>query len=122
MRRVVIETPYSPGPGGTIEERSERLRTNIRYLRAALHDSICRGEAPFASHAIYTQKGVLDDDVPDQREHGIAAGFAWGDVADAVVVYEDLGVSGGMERGMDRAYRLGQKVEHRTVPGWSDTP
>lgn len=50
MRRVIVESPYA----GDIER-------NMRYLRACLADCLRRGEAPFASHAIYTQPGVLDD-------------------------------------------------------------
>jgi hypothetical protein len=34
-------------------------------------------------------------------------------------VYTDLGISDGMQMGIERAVRLGQTVEFRTVPGWS---
>lgn len=50
MRRVIIESPYA----GNVE-------ANATYLRRCLRDSLLRGEAPFASHAIYTLPGVLDD-------------------------------------------------------------
>lgn len=65
--RVVVESPYA----GDVER-------NLRYLRAALRDCLLRGEAPYASHAIYTQPGVLDDDIPSERTRGIHAGLAWG--------------------------------------------
>lgn len=29
--------------------------------------SLKRGEAPIASHLLYTQPGILNDDIPDQR-------------------------------------------------------
>ena len=65
MRLVIVESPYA----GDVEE-------NVRYARACLADCLARGEAPFASHLLYTQPGVLDDDVPGERALGIAAGFA----------------------------------------------
>lgn len=99
MRRVIIESPYgSPDPA--VVER------NRRYLRACMHDCLVRGEAPFASHGLYTQPGVLDDNVPEERTHGIEAGFAWREAADATVVYTDLGYSVGMKYGIDAAEKL----------------
>lgn len=101
MRRVIVESPFA----GDVER-------NTRYLRACLADCLARGEAPFASHAIYTQPGVLDDNDPAQREIGIAAGFAWRDLADATVVYTDLGISNGMRRGIEDAARLCRGPAH----------
>lgn len=107
-RLVVIESPFA----GDVEK-------NVRYARAAMHDSLLRGEAPYASHLLYTQEGVLDDNVPAEREHGIQAGFAWRQVAEATVVYTDLGVSKGMQYGIDDAKKRGCPIEYRTLPGWS---
>ena len=104
MRLVVVESPYA----GDVDR-------NLRYLRAALRDCIERGEAPFASHAIYTQPGVLDDRVPAEREMGILAGWAWLAKADAVAVYDDLGVSPSMERGIEAATHFGKPIERRSL-------
>ena len=71
MRRVILESPYA----GATEADIER---NVVYAREALRDSLLRGEAPIASHLFYTQKGVLLDNVPQERAIGIAAGLAWG--------------------------------------------
>ena len=106
MRLVVIESPYA----GNVDR-------NLRYLRACLRDSLMRGEAPFASHALYTQPGVLDDGVPEERRHGIEAGFAWRRRADAVVFYVDLGISRGMEEALARAAQEGLTTEHRFLGG-----
>lgn len=106
---VVIESPYA----GDVER-------NLRYLRAAMADSLARGEAPFAGHGLYTQPGVLRDEVPEERAKGIAAGFAWGRVAETRAFYVDLGWSSGMKAGLEEAMRLGQLVERRTLPGWSE--
>lgn len=102
MRLVIIESPY----------RGEVTRHEA-YCRAAMADCLKRGEAPFASHILYTQPGVLDDNVPEQRQLGIDAGLAWGLQADATVMYMDLGISSGMEYGVKSAIAAGRPVEHR---------
>ena len=109
MRLVVIESPYA----GDVER-------NLAYLRAAMRHCLTLGDAPYASHALYTQPGVLDDAVPEQRAKGIAAGFEWGDMAHATVVYGDLGVTPGMEQGIARAHSKGRPVLFRSLPGWAE--
>lgn len=110
MRLVIIESPFA-GRGTTATDRER----NVEYGRRAMADCLRRGEAPFASHLLYTLPGVLDDDVPDERRLGIEAGLAWGERADATVVYEDLGVSDGMALGIERARRAGRPVEYRSL-------
>lgn len=107
LRRVVLESPYAGD-----------VTTNLRYARAAIRDSLARGEAPIASHLLYTQEGILDDDKPTERAWGIEAGLAWCEVSDATVVYIDLGISRGMLQGIDRAKRAGRPVEMRKIPDW----
>ena len=102
MRRVVIESPYA----GNVAQ-------NMAYLRRCMRDCLLRGEAPFASHAIYTQ--VLDDSIPSERKWGIEAGFAWRDLAEATVVYTDLGTSEGMKLGIEDAEKKGRPVEYRSL-------
>lgn len=104
-RRVIVESPFA----GDVE-------TNTAYARAALHDCLSRGEAPLASHLLYTQPGVLNDDVPEERVWGIEAGLAWSNVAEATVVYDDLGVSRGMQYGIERAKLDGRPIEFRQLP------
>lgn len=107
MRLVIIESPYA----GDVER-------NVRYARACVRDSLLRGEAPIASHLLYTQEGVLDDNVPTERQHGIDAGLAWRRFAEASIVYTDLGLSKGMQYGIDAAANAGVPIEYRTLPGW----
>lgn len=109
-RRVIVESPYA----GDIE-------TNVAYARAALRDCLSRGEAPIASHLLYTQPGVLDDDNADERVWGIQAGFAWSNAAEATVVYDDLGISRGMQYGIERAEREGRPIEYRKLPAFMET-
>lgn len=108
---VIIESPFA----GDVK----RSRT---YLAAALRDCLKRGEAPFASHGLYTLPGVLDDSNADERALGIQSGFTFHAVAERVAVYEDLGVSNGMHQGIANAERLGLPVERRTLPGWETKP
>lgn len=111
MRLVIMESPC----------RADDDFTSARhefYAVECLRDCIRRGESPYASHALLAFSGALDDASPDEREKGIAAGFAWHAVAHATVVYTDRGISPGMQRGIDNALRLGLPVEYRTLPGW----
>jgi hypothetical protein len=107
MRRVIVESPYA----GNLIQRW----LNRRYARHCLRDCLDRSESPFASHLLYTQPGVLHDGVAIERERGILAGMAWGEVADATVVYTDRGISSGMRLGMDAAGRAGRPVEMRSL-------
>ena len=107
MKLAILESPFA----GDVAE-------NLRYARAALRDSLLRGEAPIASHLLYTQDGVLDDTLPDERRRGIDAGHTWLEKADLIVVYSDLGISSGMKQGVERAAARGVPVVYRTI-GWS---
>ena len=111
MRLVVIESPFA---GNTDK--------NLRYLRAAMADCLKRGEAPFASHALYTQPGVLDDHDPEQRRLGIEAGFKWGYFAEVIAFYVDLGMSPGMIAALEHweatRHEEDRKIEIRRIEGW----
>jgi hypothetical protein len=112
MKRVILESPFwAPTAWG--------LARNMAYCRLAMRDCIARGEAPYASHALYTQPGVLDDAVPDERTLGMQAGFEWGAVAELVVVYVDLGISNGMTEGLRTHCRNGLAIEHRSLPDFT---
>lgn len=104
MKLVILESPYA----GEIEQ-------NVEYARAAVRDSLSRGEAPIASHLLYTQEGILRDEVAEERQWGIDAGLAWRRVADASVVYIDRGISKGMEYGIAAAQEAGIPVEYRKI-------
>jgi len=104
MRLVILESPYA----GDVE-------ANVTYARRCLRDSLSRGEAPIASHLLYTQPGVLDDLIPSERQWGIDAGLAWGAKAEATVVYQDRGLSTGMVYGVLAAVKAGRPVEYRNI-------
>jgi len=103
---VIIESPY-----GSKEEMI--VQRNQVYLERCLRDSLTKGEAPFASHAIYPF--VLDDNKPDERRSGICAGFIWAEVAEHIAVYTDYGISDGMMEGINRAKQRGIYVVYREI-------
>lgn len=105
MKKVILESPFAGD-----------VATNIRYARACVRDSLLRGEAPIASHLLYTQEGILDDEVPVERKQGISAGLAWRHVSDGTVVYLDLGLSSGMLYGIEAAKSAGKPVTYRNLP------
>jgi hypothetical protein len=109
MRRVVVESPFA----GDIE-------ANMTYARACIRDCLLRGESPAASHLLYTQPGVLDDDDPQQRALGINAGHAWFHGAHAVVVYTDRGTSEGMKAGIRAAEILKMPIEYRSLEAFAE--
>jgi len=101
---VILESPFT----GDIEK-------NLKYARRCMRDCFMRGEFPFASHLLYTQEGILDDDLPKERKLGICAGLCWGEFASKTVVYTDLGISEGMKQGIERAKIEGRVIEMRKI-------
>lgn len=104
MSLVIIESPYA----GEVD-------ANVAYARAAMRDSILRGEHPIASHLLYTQSGILDDNIPHERQRGIDAGLAWRKVAERAVFYTDRGWSGGMLAAREIYEREGFPFEERSI-------
>jgi hypothetical protein len=104
---VILESPYA----GDVDR-------NVAYARAALRDSLLRGEAPIASHLLYTQPGVLSDHILHERDMGITAGLAWRSVAEAAVFYIDLGFSSGMLAAQAIYQREGMHFELRQLRNW----
>jgi len=103
--RVIVESPYAGD-----------VNYNTQYARACLRDSLERGEFPIASHLLYTQTGVLDDQKPEERKLGIDAGLAWRKVADYAVFYIDLGWSSGMLAAKKLYEAEGRPFKERRLP------
>jgi len=57
MIKVVLESPFA----GDIQK-------NLQYARKCMADCLKHCEASFASHLLYTQDGILDDDIPHERK------------------------------------------------------
>lgn len=99
MRLVIIESPFS----------GDEAR-NRAYLQRCIRDCLDRGESPYASHQMLTD--ALRDSVPEEREAGIRAGFAWRRMAAATVIYVDYGVSSGMLLGLEDAIAESKREDH----------
>jgi len=108
LKLVILESPFAA-------DSQQGIDDNVAYARRCVRDSLLRGEAPIASHLLYTQPGVLDDNIPGERQHGIDAGLAWRDVSEGSVVYQDRGISKGMQYGIDRAIASAKSVEYRNL-------
>jgi len=105
---VIIESPYR---GKTDADR----QNNMLYARDCIKDSLVRGESPLASHLLYTQPGILDDNKGEEREKGIKAGLAWYKSADYIVLYTDKGISKGMQNALEFASKYNIKFIFRKL-------
>ena len=104
--RVTIESPFRA-------DSDERRKEHEVYLLRALKDSSERGEAPFASHAIYPR--ILNDSIATERDLGIKMGYAWMEVAEGVIFYTDYGWSEGMRKARNRAKKLQKFIAYRRI-------
>jgi hypothetical protein len=116
---VFIETPFK----GTDWIETER---NHLYTKACVGDALRRGEIPYASHLFFTQRGILDDGILEERMKGIMAGKS---IEKAITlaskyvdgiyvcttVYTDLGISEGMKIGIKEASEIGRDVVNRQL-------
>ncbi len=101
---MVLESPYAG-----------QVAANEEYARRCVNDCLRRGESPIASHLLFTQPGILDDTLLEERALGIKAGLVWLPVAEAMVVYTDRGVSLGMSDAVLYAVSIGIPVEYRQI-------
>jgi len=108
MKRVLIESPYAANKLFTVKQHEA-------YAKMALLDSLMREEAPIASHLLHTM--VLKDEIPEERQLGIAAGLAWLGVAEQIVFYTDLGMSPGMAECMKLCKQQNYPFTTRLIGG-----
>jgi hypothetical protein len=118
VKRVIIESPFGTNPDGTRADVATVGR-NIAYAQRAMLWCLRKGWAPYGSHLLYPQ--CLNDATPAERELGINAGFAWGMVADLVIVFADYAITPGMLRGIKRAEIARQDVM-RVLIGKNEDP
>jgi hypothetical protein len=106
MIRVILESPYSSD-----------IERNIKYARDCVKDSLNRGEAPLASHLLYTQPGILNDDKIEERKKGIEAGLEWLSVAEKHIFYIDFGMTLGMNYALELSKKNKIPIEFRKLYG-----
>lgn len=102
MKLIILESPYAGN-----------VTFNVEYAKLCMKDALSRNEAPMVSHLLYTQ--CLDDKDPYERELGIKAGLAFKSVVNKTVVYTDLGISNGMQYGIDDAIKNNREIEYRKI-------
>lgn len=111
MLTVIIESPYAA-------DTAAGVARNLRYLRACIAYCLSQDAAPYASHGLYTQPGVLNDKVPEERKKGMRAGFSIAKKLDERWMFIDLGITDGMLRGEESAKKYGQPVRRLSIPDW----
>ena len=94
---VVVLSPYRA------KFASEKIRY-WRYRQACIRHATAEGYAPYASHQMMTN--ALDDDVDMERDAGFECEESYLRVARHVFAYENLGISQGMHRTMQRLQEL----------------
>lgn len=105
MKMAYVASPYS----GDIE-------MNIAYLKKCLRELISMSIIPVASHIYLPQ--VLNDNIPEEREIGTSMGIRMIDYCDALISFEDRGVSKGMVDELTHATNIGKPTAR--VKLWTD--
>ena len=101
MRKVYICSPYRAAD-------SAQLDRNIEYAQELTKQAIEGGLAPITPHLYMTQ--CLDEDKPEQRAAGMAAGLALLKSCDFIIVGVRYGISEGMSEEIRTADTLGLEV------------
>lgn len=119
MQRVSLESPFKTlclHVGG--KEIWLLEEDNLAYARAAARDCALREESSFGSHLYFTQKGILDDNNPAERDLGIRLGLVWKQVAEKTVIYIDRGITEGTWKyAIPYCQKHGHPIEYRRLGG-----
>ena len=108
---VNIESPFR-GEGNDYKLTAR----NIFYARLCAADCIYRRqESPYLSHLLLTQSGITDDTDSLQRKRGVEYGRWFIPRCDLTAVYEDFGISEGMQLGINISEYFGVPVEYRKL-------
>lgn len=98
MKRIFVCSPYSGD-----------VKANVALAVALCREVALRGDAPLAPHLYLPQ--ALDDADPAERRLGMAAGVAWLQVADEIMIAG--AISPGMHREIVAADQLGLPIRFR---------
>ena len=101
MRKVYICSPYRAKDGAQLDR-------NIDYAQALTKQAIEAGLAPITPHLYMTQ--CLNEDKPEQRAAGMAAGLTLLKSCDFVIVGVKYGISEGMSAEIAEADAAGIEV------------
>ncbi len=111
MKLVIIESPF-------FNKNVKQQEYNVLYARECMKECLYNGEAPYLSHLLYTQ--ILDDNILEERNFGIEAGFEFRKIIHQTIVYTDLGISSGMACGIENAIKMGNTVEYRKLKNFEE--
>lgn len=101
MKKVYICSPYRAKDGAELDR-------HIDYAQELTKQAIDEGLAPITPHLYMTQ--CLDEEKPQERAAGMAAGLALLKSCDYVIAGVRYGISEGMSREIQTAERLGIEV------------
>lgn len=101
MRKVYICSPYRATD-------SAELDRNIEYAQQLTKHALKVGLAPITPHLYLTQ--CTNEDKPEERAAGLAAGIALLKCCDFVIAGTKYGVSEGMEKEIETAAIMGISV------------
>lgn len=101
MRKVYICSPYRAKDGAQLDR-------NIDYAQALTKRALEAGLAPIAPHLYMTQ--CLNEDKPEERAAGMAAGLTLLKSCDFVIVGVKYGISEGMSAEIAAADAAGIEV------------
>lgn len=104
-RRVIIEAPMY----GDYD-------LHLYYVEACLKDSAFKQENPICMHRLWPTINSMNYGNIYLRN----CFNEWRQFADITVVYTDLDIDPDMQKGIDHANSLNQKIEYRTLPDWQE--
>lgn len=100
--RVFVCSPFRAIGGNTVEDNIDLVK---RLCRVIALD----GLSPYAPH-LYCPL-FLNDTIESEREAGIAVGHTFMKVCDHLWVYDQIGISTGMQRDIAEGTKLGLIVD-----------
>ena len=87
-----------------------------QYAQDCLKDSFRRGEYPLLPAMVFFQPGLLNDSNGEEISLGIKTSRQWGQVAQQLAVYTDLGIDATMQCLIEQAKQDGIGVDFRHLP------
>lgn len=95
--------------------RTEDHISGILYARKCVRDSLLVGESPVSFHLLYSQPGVVCDDMQNESFLGVDSRDSWIRRAEKLVLYVNLGFSDDMLKSVRVAEKLNVPVEYRKL-------
>lgn len=84
------------------------LDNHIEYAQEITKRALAAGYAPITPHLYITQ--VTNDNIPEERAAGMAAGLELLERCDVVITGGRYGISDGMQAELSRATKLGIEI------------